>query len=477
MRAWHSKRHDVRGVVVLGVFLVVLSGITATIPTALAASGDWTTYLSSDSRSGFNGAETVINPTSAPNLKLKWTHHAAGAITTQPMTANNLVYWGSWDGYEHATSLSNGFVWASYLGRTNSPCGATPFGPIPRTLGSVLGVASSSTVATINGRSMIFVGGGDAAFYALDALTGHILWRTSLGSNSTHFIWSSPAVYNGNVYIGIASIGDCPLVQGAMIELSAATGSIEHTFAVVPNGCIGAGVWGSAAIDESAGTLYFATGNPGSCSTTETYAESLVELSTTDLSFVHHWQVPAAQATGDGDFGSTPTLFTATINGSLHNLVGVPNKNGVFYAFDRTNINAGPVWQVTLAQPGSCPTCGDGSIAPAAWDGTTLYTAGGKVDLNGVLCKGSVRALDPATGNTLWAHCMQSGPVTGAATAVPGVVMVGQGNWIIVMNATTGQTIFRFLDTSGQSFLGAASVSNGVLYQGNEDGSLFALAP
>jgi outer membrane protein assembly factor BamB len=54
---------------------------------------------------------------------------------------------------------------------------------------------------------------------------------------------------------------------------------------------------------------------------------------------------------------------------------------------------------------------------------------------------------------------------------------VGQGNWIIVINAKTGITLFRFLDTSGQSFFGAASISNGVLYQGNTDGHLFALAP
>jgi polyvinyl alcohol dehydrogenase (cytochrome) len=478
MAVWHSKWHGIRVAVVLGVSLVVLSLIAVTFPTAFAASGDWTTFLSSDARSGFNASETVITPTSAPNLKLKWTHHAGGAITTQPIEANNLVYWGSWDGFEHATNLSNGFVWGTYVGQTTSPCGATaPFGPISPALSSTIGVASTSTVASINGRSMLFVGGGAAVFYALDALTGKVLWNRSLGSSSNHFIWSSPAVYNGNVYIGVASIGDCPLEQGQLIEMSAATGMVEHTFNVVPNGCIGAGVSGSPTIDEAAGTLYFATGNPGSCSSAEPYAESLIELNTSDLSFVHHWQVPASEATGDGDFISTPTLFTATINGILHNRVGVANKNGKFYAFERANIASGPIWKVILAVPGACPQCGEGSISPAAWDGTTLYAAGGNTTLNGVACKGSVRALVPATGHTLWAHCMFGGPVLGAVTAVPGVIVVGQGAYIIVINAVTGNTIFRFLDTSGLSIFGGASISHGVLYQGNEDGNLFAFAP
>src|SRR5258708_3004780 len=134
MGVWHSKWYGVRVAVVFGVSLVGLSLIAVTVPTAFAASGDWATYLSSDARSGFNASETVINPTSAPNLKLKWTHHAGGAITIQPIEANNLVYWGSWDGFEQATNRSTGFVWGTYVGQTTSPCGATPFGRIPPAL-------------------------------------------------------------------------------------------------------------------------------------------------------------------------------------------------------------------------------------------------------------------------------------------------------------------------------------------------------
>src|SRR5215831_18774617 len=71
-----------------------------------ATSGDWPMYLAGPGRSGYNSAETVINKTSAPNLKLHWQYHSGGNISTQPVVVKGVIYWGSWDGYEHATDLN-----------------------------------------------------------------------------------------------------------------------------------------------------------------------------------------------------------------------------------------------------------------------------------------------------------------------------------------------------------------------------------
>lgn len=445
--------------------------------------GDWTTYVYDVGHSGYNGTETAINPSSAPGLKRAWTHGpTGGAIVTQPVVSGNLVFWGSWDGYEHATNLTNNaFVWARQLGTTTNPCGSilSPFGPLrgPLVTGSKLGVTATATVTTIGSTPMLFVAGGARQVFALNPANGATIWQQTVTSNPAAFLWASPVVFNGNVYIAVASISDCPLVAGQIVELSGATGAVLHTFTTVPSGCIGAGVWGTPTIDATAGTLYFTTGNPGSCKTSEPYGESIVELRAADLSFVHHWQVPASQQTGDGDFGATPTLFTATINGTLHQLVGASNKNGIFYAWDRADINSELVWQTRLAVGGACPECGQGSIAPAAWDGSRLYVAGGNTTIGGHGCKGSVRALNPASGATIWAHCMQSGPVLGPVTAVPGVVVAAEANWLIVMDAATGPTLYRFPVADGQSFFSGASISNGQLYIGNLDGNLFAFKP
>src|ERR1700694_4509156 len=133
--------------------------------------------------------------------------------------------------------------------------------------------------------------------------------------------WASSAFYNGSIYISTSSWGDCPLVQAQIFRLNPATGTIENTFNVVPNGCVGASVWGSVSIDTTNSTLYFATGNGGSCSQNETTAVAIVKLDATNLSFIASWQVPSSQIGPDSDFGNTPTVFTATIGGTTHRLV------------------------------------------------------------------------------------------------------------------------------------------------------------
>ncbi len=54
-------------------------------------------------------------------------------------------------------------------------------------------------------------------------------------------------------------------------------------------------------------------------------------------------------------------------------------------------------WEVRIAVNGECPQCGGGSVSSSAWDGHTLYMAGGKTTINGKACRGSVRALNPNT--------------------------------------------------------------------------------
>ena len=438
---------------------------------AYGASGDWSTYLNNNGRQGFNGVETTINPSSAPHLKLHWTDAGGGAIFSQPVESNGRIYWGSFDGYEHATNLNGIQVWQQFLGQTLPNCNSR----VP------LGVVSTATVASvsINGKltSVVFVGGGNANFYALNASSGAVICKTVLGTpSSNRFIWSSPAVYNGSAYIGVASIGDCPLVQGQIFQINVSTGAIQHIFNVVPNGCTGGGIWGSPTIDEEAGALYFATGNPNRCAMKDPYTIALVKLRASDLSVISSWQVPVAQRTKDSDFGSTPTLFQATINGSLRSLVGVANKNGIYYVFDRLTISSGPIWEAKIAMGGDCPECGDGSISPSAWDGSKLYVAGGKTSINGSACPGSLRALNPATGAFIWQHCMKNGAVIGAVSLVPGVAVVIEGSYLILVATASGNTLFTYTgSTTTSHFYGAASISHGVLYIGNKDKKLYAL--
>src|SRR5690348_15380345 len=90
-----------------------------TFSTHAVANGDWTMFQGDLGHSGFNKTETLLNTQTAPQLKLQWTHHAGGSISSQVVEANGLLYWGSWDGLEHASNPANGTdVWTSNVGTT-----------------------------------------------------------------------------------------------------------------------------------------------------------------------------------------------------------------------------------------------------------------------------------------------------------------------------------------------------------------------
>jgi polyvinyl alcohol dehydrogenase (cytochrome) len=448
--------------------------VFASVLVVVALSGcDWTTYLSSNGRTGWNRGENAFTPAAAAKLHLAWKTSDSGqpesGVFSQPIVWNARVYWGSFDGYERATDTSGHGVWKRFLGHTVAPGCVDP---------SSAGVISTATITTDvavgTAKSVLYVGGGDSKVYALNAATGAVLWSHSIGSNPDHFLYSSPAVFGKSVYIGVASFGDCPLVQGQLVQLNRVTGAVQHTFNVVPDECIGAGVWGSPTIDTAAGTVYFTTGNGGACASGEPRAEAVVEVRASDLTLMGAWQVPPAQRQGDPDFGSTPTLFTGVIAGRSRSLVGAINKNGIYYAFRRNALGAGPVWSTRIADGGPDPITGHGDTASSAYDGRTLYVGGDATTIGTRACAGSLNALNPSTGRYKWRHCFTDGFVLGGVTgASGGVVAVGEGNHIAVVAAATGKSVFTFNGTG--PFFGPPSIANGTLYEGDMSGNLYAL--
>ena len=460
-----GKGYTVRILGLVGIISVLAATLLILPKTATRAAntGDLSTYMGSNAHTGYNSAETILNKNTIGSMKQLWKYQAGGGIDSQPVVVNGTIYWGSWDGYEHATDLTGKELWRAQLGVNTPPS-------IPACIPTSAGVAGTATVVpmAVGGASMVdFVAGGNDKFYALNAATGAVLWSTTLGTPPSYMLWAGASVYNGNVYVGISSFGDCPLVPGKLFELSGTTGAILHTFQTTPNNCNGGGVWDAPTIDEANNTIYFSTGTLTLCGTYESMAYALIELNATTLTLIHSWQVPQSQQQSDSDFGDSPTLFTANINGVTHNMVGLINKNGIYYAFDRANISAGPVWEKQLAGQKY-------NIAASAYDGTSLYVGTAQATLNGQNCTGTFQALDPASGTPRWQICTP-GKVSAAPTVIPGVVITGTVGYLFALDATTGKQLFSFHDASvGSDFWGSATVDNGVLYVGNADGSLYA---
>ena len=427
----------------------------------------WTTYMQGNDRTGFT-SDSGFNPTSVKNLHLAWQASDTApnhGVFPQPVVSNGLVYWGSNDGYERATDTSGNLVWQTNLGRTVTPACTDP---------SSFGISSTPTITTdvpVDGAtSVMYVGGGNSKVDALNAATGAVLWSYDVGGNPNTFLWSSPAVFGNSVYIGNSSFGDCPLTQGQLIQLNRVTGALQNVFNVVPNGCTGGGVWSSPTVDAAAGTIYFTTGTPSSDCPSTPGGPSMYEVRASDLSLVGSWTVPQAQQVTDADFGATPTLFNGVIGGQSQPLVGAINKNGIFYALKRDALSSGPVWETRIATGGPNPITGSGDIAPAAFDGTTLYV-GGDITPG---CAGTVNALNPSTGAFIWQHCFAEGPVLGAVTVTSGgVVAVGEGNTIAVVSAATGASLFAYPATG--PFWGPPSIVGSTLYEGDMAGNLYAL--
>src|SRR5712691_7680848 len=106
MRSLKAIEHDVLSRRLDRIRRVVLPVALLTLILApLTRAADWPTYQGDLSHSGFAAGESIINPQTASSLALQWSDAAAGAISVQPAVANGRIYWGSWDGNEHATAL------------------------------------------------------------------------------------------------------------------------------------------------------------------------------------------------------------------------------------------------------------------------------------------------------------------------------------------------------------------------------------
>ncbi len=426
--------------------------------TALAASPavDWPMYLQNPQLTAAS-SETILSAAGAPNLRPLWTYKTGGVIAASPTIVGGVAYVGSWDGYEYALNASTGaLIWKTFIGTTTAPQCSPP----------ALGVSSTANVS--NGT--VYVGGGDGNWYALSAATGQVLWSIPIGNPANgYYNWASPLIYGNSVYIGVASLGDCPLVQGQLLRVDLTTHAVMATASLVPGGQVGGGVWTTPSIDPATNIVYVTTGTLNQ--STQAYSEAMVALDATSLSILSSWQIPQSTMNADSDWGDSPILFTDSTGRAL--VAGI-NKNGFLYAFLRSNIAAGPVWYDQVAVSGICPTCGDGSVSSMAFAQGLLYAAGGNTTINGVGYPGAVRAVDPGTGNVVWARGLAS-PVIPALAYDNGMVFAGAGKYLEVLDAATGNVLSSY--QTGAVTYSPPSVSNGTVYMGSGDGTVFAFAP
>jgi polyvinyl alcohol dehydrogenase (cytochrome) len=388
-----------------------------------------------------------------PRLKLKWAFGFPGDYSaySQPAIIGGRVFAGSAGGSVYSLDAKTGCTYWSF------DAGA--------------GVRSA---ITIDPAGIAYFGDVHANVFALDATTGKQIWKTQIEDYPTARVTGAPKVYEGRVYVPVASRDEwmsvdprfaCCKFRGSVVALDAKTGKqIWKTYTITEParptsktkagtqlwGPSGVGVWTSPTIDTKRRVLYVGTGDSYSDPPTP-LSDSILALDLAAGKIAWQRQLTEGDVFNgnclqpkpstcpetigpDSDFGSSPILRTLA-SGKRVLIAG--QKSGVVHALDPDD-KGKILWQTRVGKGGML---GGIQWGPAA-DRDAVYVALSDVGLipapEGVLPDpkqgGGLFAIQLATGEKFWSvlppesgcKTPRCSPAQSAAvTVIPGVVFSG----------------------------------------------------
>jgi polyvinyl alcohol dehydrogenase (cytochrome) len=504
----------------LSAFALTWLGMALMPGAAFAAQGNEWNYAGGDRQNTrYQASEHKLSVANVSGLAPKWTFEPDGDVSATPAVDGDTVYFPDWAGYLYAVDKRTGALrWKTSIALASG----VPFDKARAT------PAVTADKVIVGTQGSIFVPGGapGGKVLAFNKFTGALMWVTQAETQPAAIITQSATVFDGRVYVGVASQEEAlaALVpgyelsfRGSFLALDVETGAILWKTYTAPEGFTGNAVWGSSpAIDTKRGQVYIATGNnysvpddvlacvaaagddpdaKAACLPADDHFDSVLalDLKTGAIRWATRaipydaWTVDCIPFFGDGDlcpepagpdydFGQAPALFKATGGGGKPvELVGAGQKSGQYWAL---NPDTGAVAWVTQTGPGG--TAG-GLQWGSAVDGTRIYTANPNSNLipwtplGGTLTtRGAWSALDAATGEVLWQTADEndgaglgggpSGPPTTANGVVFGCSLDAVGH-MYAMNAATGAVLWSF--ASGGSCLSGAAISDGMLFWGS----------
>jgi polyvinyl alcohol dehydrogenase (cytochrome) len=340
-----------------------------------------------------------------------------------------------------------------------------------------------------------FFGDARGNAYAVDALTGRLLWKVSVDSYPSARLTGSAVLHRGRLYIpvssseeGAGSLPDyeCCRFRGSIVALDAATGRQIWKSYTIPEeprpfrknargtqlwGPSGGAVWSSPVVDESRNALYITTGNNYSDPPTATSdAFVAMDLESGKILWAHQVTpndayVSACRLTDktncpqvngpDFDFAASPILVSLS-DGKRALVAG--HKSGNVYAVDPDRQGA-RLWEARVGEGGSMGGVQWGSAA----DQQNVYVA--LSDLGRVMLTytqftdadrnrgGGMFALRLTDGARVWhtppvpcdARPRCSPAQSGAVSAVPGAAFAGSlDGYIRAYASDTGKVVWDF---------------------------------
>ncbi len=419
----------------------------------------WNGWSPTFDNARFQSADTArLSVSQVRKLKLKWAFGLDGDISaySQPTVIDGHIFMGSGAGVVYALRSDSGCVEWTY--QADAP------------------VREAVAAAPLDKNHALLFGDLTGTFYAVEAETGRLLWKKRIEEHEAALLTGSPTVYQGNVYIGVASWEEtrainpaypCCSFRGSVVALRVRDGSqVWKTYTVadlprttgktstgtIRQGPSGAGVWSAPTIDSKRGRLYVTTGDNYSAPATTT-SDAVLGLDLATGRMLWSRQVTPGDVFNSGcvagvngpncpeegtrgpdyDFGSS-SILVKTPTG--RDLLIAGQKSGVVYALDPDR-KGEILWTQRVAK--------GGTIGGVQWgmasDGQNVYAAASDAyfftkDGFRVLAPdqgGGLTALRVAEGTKVWYAAPEScgsrpgcSPAQSAAlTAIPGIVFSG----------------------------------------------------
>lgn len=336
--------------------------------------------------------ENVLSSANVASLAQAWTFNIGTNAVTTPAVANGVLYVANLDSGSvsgktlYALDASTGAtLWTATLGDTVETSPIVTNGMVYLAVGldfQAFNAATGALVWTDSGmqpfaspvtaNGIIYLSDYYGRVHALDAVTGAVLWTTSVGD----YVVASPSVANGVVYVPQGFDGS-GLFEDAFYALDAATGTVLWTAATQrandAPGAVANGVFYAGSDDHLFYALDAATGATlwsiqiGKAATAPTVADGLVYIDfpsganrrTLDAfdaaTGALRWHTPEIT----GDF-SPP----AAANGVVYSGA----SDGNVYAFDAASGTT--LWSAALGGDGGDVVVANGMVFVTSGNGT-----------------------------------------------------------------------------------------------------------
>ncbi len=453
-----------------------------------------------------------------PRLELKWAFAVpyANRVRSQPAVAGGALFFGSADGTVYSIERQSGCVRWTFRASAEVRTGIT---------------LSTWEAGDTNARPIAYFGDLLARVYAIDLLSGELLWSTKVDEHPNATATAQPVLHDGRVYQTVSSLEVVPAAdpdypccsfRGSVVALDAGTGEIawkSYTIEEEPSEVArtshgtpilapsGAPSWNSPLIDPARGQLYIGTGSNYS-SPAEGSSDAIIAFALADgeirwkrqttegdawnlacMPFIPNQANCPDEDGPDVDYGAPPLL----VRDGDDELLVAGQKSGMVYGIEP---DTGELrWSLRVGRGGNQGGVHFGMAA----DGRRVFVPISDYDddmLPVEDARPGIYAVDGLTGELLWStpaedicagreNCDPG--ISQAISAIPGVVFAGHMDGRFrAYSADTGEVLWE-IDTHqefpalhglaghGGSFGGGAGpvVHDGVVYASSGYGLYF----